>query len=81
MKLVIAVVQNKDASKLLTALIKRHLNATKLSTTGGFLRSGNTTYLIGIQDKQLPGLLKLIKRVSRSRQQSITPPEIGRAHV
>lgn len=44
MKLIIAIVQDKDSSKLSNALVEADIRATKLSTTGGFLRAGNTTF-------------------------------------
>jgi uncharacterized protein YaaQ len=53
MKLVIAVVQDKDSSRLSNALIKEGFRATKLASTGGFLRAGNTTFMIGIEDDRV----------------------------
>ncbi|GLB47159.1 hypothetical protein WR164_11380 [Philodulcilactobacillus myokoensis] len=74
MKLIIAVVQNKDASKLQSSFIKKQIYATKLSTTGGFLKSGNTTYMMGIEDKRVPEVLDLIKSISKTRKKFMTPP-------
>ena len=48
MKLMIVIVQDEDAGKLLGALNKKQIRVTRLSTTGGFLRRGNTTLLIGV---------------------------------
>ena len=50
MKLVVAVVQDQDSNRLSNALTKNNFRATKLASTGGFLRSGNTTFLIGVDD-------------------------------
>ena len=50
MKLILAIVSNDDSSKVSSALTKNHFSVTKLATTGGFLLSGNTTFLIGTQD-------------------------------
>ena len=50
MKLIVAVVQDQDSNRLSTALTKNDFRATKLASTGGFLRSGNTTFLIGTDD-------------------------------
>ena len=47
MKLIIAIVQDEDASRLVNQLMKAGIGVTKLATTGGFLRAGNTTLLIG----------------------------------
>ncbi|MEW8977871.1 MAG: cyclic-di-AMP receptor [Symbiobacterium sp.] len=73
MKLVIAVIQDKDTHRLLTALTQEGFRATKLSSTGGFLREGNTTLLIGVQDLQLERLLRIIQSTCRSREQLVTP--------
>lgn len=44
MKLVVTIVQDKDSNRLSNAFIESDIRATKLSSTGGFLRSGNTTF-------------------------------------
>ena len=46
MKMLMAIVQPKDASKVQAALAKAKIGATKLQSTGGFLREGNTTFMI-----------------------------------
>ncbi len=43
MKLIIAIVQDEDASRLVSNLMNEGYSVTKLATTGGFLRAGNTT--------------------------------------
>ena len=53
MKLIIAIVQDEDASRLVNQLMKAGIGVTKLATTGGFLRAGNTTLLIGV-DRSRP---------------------------
>ncbi|GAA3614572.1 cyclic-di-AMP receptor [Secundilactobacillus similis] len=74
MKMIIAIVQDKDANRLRTAFIKAEIQVTRLSTTGGFLKSGNTTYMIGIEDERVQEVLDLIHETSRTRQQFMTPP-------
>ena len=73
MKLVIAVIQDKDSNRLSNALVKEGFRATKLASTGGFLRSGNTTLLIGVEDERVDDVLSLIKTNCRVRQQLVTP--------
>ncbi len=82
MKMVIAIVQDKDAGKLLQRLTKEHISATRLSSSGGFLRSGNTTLLIGIEQERLDFLIELIRQTCRKREEThpqIQPPTIGPA--
>lgn len=73
MKLVIAVVQDKDSNRLLNALVEEDFRATKLASTGGFLKAGNTTFLIGVEDRKIQHLLDIIKENCQSRQQLVTP--------
>lgn len=73
MKLIIAVVQDKDSHRLSNALVKENIRATKLASTGGFLKSGNTTFLIGVQDERVDGVLQVIKENCKSREQLVSP--------
>ncbi|UOF91789.1 cyclic-di-AMP receptor [Fodinisporobacter ferrooxydans] len=73
MKLVIAVVQDKDSTRLQNRLVKTGIRATKLASTGGFLKSGNTTFLIGVAEERLDEVLDMIKESGRSREQMVTP--------
>ncbi|GAK48376.1 hypothetical protein LOSG293_270110 [Secundilactobacillus oryzae JCM 18671] len=74
MKLLIAIVQDKDASRLSNDFIENDIRATRLSTTGGFLKSGNTTFMIGIDEERIDEVLSLIRESSHTRQQFMTPP-------
>lgn len=73
MKLVIAVVQDKDSNRLLNALVKEDFRATKLASTGGFLKAGNTTFLIGVENDKIPQLLEIIKQNCQAREQLVAP--------
>ncbi|MED3662460.1 cyclic-di-AMP receptor [Ureibacillus sp. FSL K6-8385] len=73
MKLIIAVVQDLDSNRLSNALMKQQFRATKLASTGGFLRSGNTTFLIGVDDQDVPKVLDIIRDNCRAREQLFTP--------
>ena len=50
MKLILAIVNNDDAYSVSTALSGEGFFVTKISSTGGFLMSGNTTFLMGVED-------------------------------
>lgn len=73
MKLIVAVVQDQDSSRLSNMLTKNNFRATKLASTGGFLRSGNTTFLVGVEDKRIPELLDLIRDNCSARKQMVSP--------
>lgn len=74
MKLIIAIVQDEDASRLVNQLMKAGIGVTKLATTGGFLRAGNTTLLIGVDDAKLQETLDIIEKVCKSRKQMAASP-------
>ncbi|MEX2355518.1 MAG: cyclic-di-AMP receptor [Thermaerobacterales bacterium] len=73
MKLIIAIVQDKDTVRLIETLVDRGFRATKLATTGGFLREGNTTLLVGTEDDRSDDVLDTIREVCHSREQLVTP--------
>ncbi len=53
MKMITAIVQDQDSQELADQLVKNNFRATKLTTTGGFLRAGNTTFLCGVNDDRV----------------------------
>ena len=69
MKLIIAIVQDEDASRLISNLMSEGYSVTKLATTGGFLRAGNTTLLLGIDDEKVEKAMSIIEHVCKSRKQ------------
>ena len=72
MKLIIAIVQDEDSSRLLSKLMQIGLSATKLATTGGFLKSGNTTLLLGLEEDRIQEAVQVIESVCKSRKQIST---------
>ncbi|MFZ4454494.1 cyclic-di-AMP receptor [Salibacterium aidingense] len=73
MKLIVAVVQDKDSNRLSNALVEEDFRATKLASTGGFLRAGNTTFLIGVEDEQVQSVLEIIQDNCKTRDQLVAP--------
>ena len=74
MKLIIAIVQDEDASRLVSNLMNEGYSVTKLATTGGFLRAGNTTLLLGVDEDRFDGAMKIIEKVCKSRKQIAPSP-------
>lgn len=74
MKLIIAIVQDEDASRLVSQLMNDGFGVTKLATTGGFLRAGNTTLLLGVEDDKFERAMGVIERVCKSRKQIASQP-------
>ena len=71
MKLLVTIVQDQDANRLMDKLSERGFQFTKVSSTGGFLREGNTTLLIGVrEDRKGEEILSIIKENSETREKS-----------
>ena len=74
MKLILAIVSNDDSGAVSSALTRGGFSVTKLATTGGFLRAGNTTLLLGIDDEKIEKAMSIIEHVCKSRKQIATSP-------
>ncbi|MGX6961603.1 cyclic-di-AMP receptor [Vagococcus xieshaowenii] len=74
MKIVLAIIQDQDAHRLSKKFTETNVRATKLSTTGSFLKSGNTTFIIGIEDERVEEVLELIKETCEAREQYMPNP-------
>lgn len=61
MKLIIAIVEDDNISKISKVLLENKISSTKLSSTGGFLKSGNTTLVLGVEDEEVDKVIDLIK--------------------
>lgn len=66
MKLIIAIVQDQFVNKVTRSLMQDKIRVTRLSSSGGFLNSGNTTLLIGAEEKDIDHLVEIIKKECKS---------------
>ena len=69
MKLVMAIIHDEDAFHIMDILSEKGFSVTKLATTGGFLRSGNTTLICGVNEERIPELVDIIEKKCKSRRQ------------
>ena len=79
MKMIMAVVSGDDSNAVSAALTKARFSVTKLATTGGFLMSGNTTFLIGVGDDKVSEVIDIIAKHSKKRKQMV--PSAGMVDV
>ena len=79
MKMIMAVVSGDDSNAVSAALTKARFSLTKLATTGGFLMSGNTTFLIGVDDDKVSEVIDIIAKHSKKRKQMV--PSAGMMDV
>ncbi len=81
MKLIIAVVQNKDADGVVDALVAAEYRATRFASTGGFLRRGNTTIMVGVQDQQVDHVIDVIRDEATAQAEESSRPAQAAATV
>lgn len=76
MKLVIAVIHDEDTHKLMDALSCKGYMTTKLASTGGFLKTGNTTLLTGVPQEEVQAVIDVIKDKCKTEKQMtlVNPP-------
>ncbi len=67
MKLIIAIVHHTDGEQILQALTEARFSVTRIASSGGFLRKGNATLLVGTPADQVASAVQLIREHS-------TPP-------
>lgn len=67
MKLIIAIIQDDYISNVVKILMENKIRTTKLSSTGGFLKSGNTTLFIGVEDDEIDKVVELIKAQTKTK--------------
>jgi uncharacterized protein YaaQ len=72
-KLIVSIVNGDDEHDLTEALKKAGFQSTKISTTGGFLREGNATILIGVSDEKLSAVMNVIRDNCHRRTQYVNP--------
>src|SRR5437868_2131152 len=77
MKLVVAVIHDRDQKRTSEWLLKSGFKFTKIASTGGFLREGNVTMLIGATEEDVERVLEILSESSRTREQyvNVLPPE------
>jgi uncharacterized protein YaaQ len=78
MKMITAIINKKDAGEVCRALTAGGFQFTKMATTGGFLKSGNSTLLIGTDDEKIDAALEII-RSNCAKRMEVMPvsPDMG----
>ena len=67
MKLIVAIVHNDDARTVVDALLRHEFRATRLNSSGGFLRKSNATLLIGVEEPAVEEVIAVIREHARRR--------------
>ena len=73
MKLVVTIVHSEDASGLVEALLRKDYRATRLQSSGGFLKESNATIILGVEDDGTDAALEIIRETCHARTQVVNP--------
>lgn len=73
MKLVVAIVQARDADGLVQSLADRGFLTTQINSAGGFLRESNVTLLIGVQEAYVADVVRLARQQCHARTRFVNP--------
>ena len=73
MKLVVAIVHSEDAGSLVDALLEREFRATRLHSSGGFLKQTNATVILGVDDDQVDEVIGIVGEQCHARTQVVNP--------
>lgn len=77
MKLITAIVNKRDSAEVCHVLTEEGYYFTKIATSGGFLRTGNVTLLIGTDDDKVDGAIELIRQNSAQRVEPVPDVKHG----
>jgi len=70
-KLIVVITSNDEADALIKKLVERGYPATKVSSTGGFLRRGNATIFSGVEAGDLDNVISIIRSECKARTEYI----------
>jgi uncharacterized protein YaaQ len=68
MKLMFVIVRHEDADNVVQMLVNNGYRVTRVASTGGFMRHGNATLMIGVEEEKVQTVIDLLR-------QACCPPE------
>ena len=72
MKLIIAILKHEDTENVSNALVASNFRVTHIASTGGFLRRGSTTLMIGLDEEKLDEAINIIRKACAPPQDPVT---------
>jgi uncharacterized protein YaaQ len=72
-KLVVAIVHSEDAGALVNALLDKEFRATRLQSSGGFLKQSNATIMLAIEESDVDEVIDIVRTNCTSRTQVVNP--------
>jgi len=80
-KMIVAIINNSDRTQLTAALVREGFSATRLASTGSFLRAGNTTFLLGVKETDVPKVMAIFEEHCSSWQEPVSPLWLAEAGI
>ena len=73
MKLIVAIVHSEDAGSLVEGLLERDFRATRLHSSGGFLKQSNATILLAVDDGAVDDVIEIVRARCTARSEVVNP--------
>ena len=73
MKLLLSILDDRSAGRVADALVAKRFGVTRINTVGGFLKRGNATLLVGVEDNQVEEAIALMREAYGQRGSSDSP--------
>ncbi|MDD4295458.1 MAG: cyclic-di-AMP receptor [Ruminiclostridium sp.] len=77
MKMIMAVISDEDSNPVISELAKAGFGVTRLCSTGGFLRAGNTTIMIGTDENRLDEAIEVLRSKCKTRKKAMPNLEMS----
>ena len=81
MKMMLIIISNEDVKNVIEALLKEKYYVTKLSSTGGLLKNGNTTLLLGVEDDKVARVKEIVGMYAKTRKKKVSAGEPGDLNI
>lgn len=77
MKLIMAIISDEDSNAVISELGQGGFGVTRLCSTGGFLRAGNTTIMIGTDEEKITNVIEIIRKKCKTRKKAMPNLEMS----
>ena len=64
-RMILAIVESDRANGVQSALLEKEFRVTRINTSGGFLRKGNVTFLVGVSTERVDMAVDIIRSQAR----------------
>ena len=76
-KMMVVILNDHDTDPVIKALVAEEFRVTRIASTGGFLRRGNSTLLIGTEEERIDKAMEIIRQSTKEPDRT----DLGRATV